>query len=111
VNDDAISAIQATLSGLTLRSRAIADNLSNINTPGYLATNTDFESSLKDALSGSSSSVSSMVYKSLAPTNINGNNVNLDDQTVSAMETNLRYEAMVQSLNTKFLELRTAIGQ
>lgn len=110
MRDDAISAIQATLSGLTLRSRAIADNISNINTPQYLATKTDFEASLRDALNGKGDSVKSIVSKSLAPTGVNGNNVQLDDEMISATETNLRYSAIISALNQKFFELRTAIG-
>lgn len=111
MTDISITAIQAALSGLSIRQRAIADNVANINTPGYLATKTDFESSLQAALTGDGDTISSMVSKSLSPTRTDGNNVDLDTETLSAIETNLRYQAMIESLNAKFTQLKTAIGQ
>ena len=41
---------------------------------------------------------------------MDGNNVNLDDETLTMTDTNLRYETMVDAMNTKFRILRTAIG-
>jgi flagellar basal-body rod protein FlgB len=47
--------------------------------------------------------------RSTDPTRQDGNNVNLDDETVSALETNLRYQTMVDAVNAKFRLLRSAI--
>lgn len=110
MNDVALNAIHAALSGLSLRQRAIADNIANVQTPGYLATRTDFESSLRRALSGDRNDVVSSVTKSLSPTNTNGNNVDMDTETMQAIETNLRYQTMIEAANAKFRLFRTAIG-
>ena len=47
IGDATMSALHAALSGLAQRQRVTADNIANINTPGFLAGKVDFESSLK----------------------------------------------------------------
>ena len=41
--------LQAALRGLSLRQRTIADNIANVETPGFLAGRVDFETSLREA--------------------------------------------------------------
>jgi flagellar basal-body rod protein FlgB len=88
-----------------------ADNIANINTPGFLAGRVDFESSLRVALAGGENpaSAEAVVGRSLEPTNTNGNNVNLDTETVSATETGLRYQLALNALDGKYNSLRTAL--
>ena len=50
-----------------------------------------------------------MVARSLEPTNTNGNNVNLDMETVTATETGLRYQLALNALDGKYNVLRTAL--
>lgn len=105
------STINASLHGLSDRQRTISNNLSNIETPGFLAKRTDFEAALKRALSTDSAvRLKPKHTVSLDETRINGNNVNLDNETVSAVETELRYQAMVSAMNSQFRTLRTAMG-
>jgi flagellar basal-body rod protein FlgB len=105
-------AIHAALRGLTARQRAIADNIANIETPGYTAERVDFEASLRKAMAdGNPADTSISVTRSTAPTGMNGNNVQLDDEVVAAMETNLRYQVGTQAMSNKFNVLRTAIGK
>ena len=49
------------------------------------------------------------VARSLEPTNTNGNNVNLDMETVTATETGLRYQLALNALDGKYNVLRTAL--
>ena len=49
------------------------------------------------------------VARSLEPTNTNGNNVNLDTETVIATETGLRYQLALNALDGKYNVLRTAL--
>jgi len=111
VGDVTTTALHAALSGLAERSRVTADNIANINTPGFLAGGTDFESALKNSLSsGEAPSISGgSVARSLEPTNTNGNNVNLDSETVIATETGLRYQLALNALDGKYNVLRTAL--
>ena len=91
--DDITSvAVRTALAGLAMRQRVIADNVANIETPGFLAGRVQFEGALKSALDSGSSptDVSPSVARSLEPTRTNGNNVNLDHETLSNVDTNLR---------------------
>jgi len=105
------AALHATLSGLAQRSRVTADNIANINTPGFLAGRVDFESSLRGALSnGDTPQINGgTTVRSLEPTNTNGNNVSLDAETLIATETGLRYQLALNALDGKYNSLRTAL--
>jgi flagellar basal-body rod protein FlgB len=111
IGDVTSSALKAALDGLAQRQRVTADNIANINTPGFLAGRVDFESSLRVALAGGENpaSAEAVVGRSLEPTNTNGNNVNLDTETVSATETGLRYQLALNALDGKYNSLRTAL--
>jgi flagellar basal-body rod protein FlgB len=111
IGDVTSSALKAALDGLAQRQRVTADNTANINTPGFLAGRVDFESSLRGAIANGENPASavSVVARSLEPTNVNGNNVNLDSETVSATETGLRYQLALNALDGKYNTLRTAL--
>jgi flagellar basal-body rod protein FlgB len=111
IADATSTALHAALTGLAQRQRVTADNIANINTPGFLAGKVDFESSLKHAIrNGESPSISGgTVARSLQPTNTNGNNVNLDEETVTATETGLRYQLALNALDGKYSLLRSAL--
>jgi flagellar basal-body rod protein FlgB len=109
---DAIqNAIQVALHGLSDRQRVSADNIANVQTPGFLAGQTNFEDSLSRALNGERGvDLKPTRFTFQGPTNINGNNVDLDNETVSAADTELRYQAMISAMNSKFRILKNAIG-
>ncbi len=105
-----MTALHSALRGLSTRQRVIATNVSNIETPGYLAGRVNFESSLRGALAaGDNPNVQATTGRSLEPTRMNGNNVNLDEETLSLMDTGLQYQLAVNAINSKFSLLRTAI--
>ena len=52
--DVVASTLSTALDGLSLRQRVTADNISNIDTPGFTAATVDFESSLRSALADGS---------------------------------------------------------
>lgn len=104
-----ISALSSALDGLSLRQRAIADNIANINTPGYHAKRVQFEDALADAIAKGEGRVSATVSESLEPTRLDGNNVNLDTETLSSIDTMLRYQFASQALSGSFASVRTAL--
>ena len=111
MNDLTVSAIHSALRGLAARQRTVADNIANLETPGFLAGRVDFESSLRRAAGTSAAAgVEPSTSRSMDATGVNGNNVKLDDELVSSTETNLRYQLMVEAMSSKFRLLRTAIG-
>ena len=111
IGDATSTALHAALAGLAQRQRVTADNIANVNTPGFLAGRTDFETSLRGAVgSGQLPTVSGgSTVRSLEPTNTNGNNVNLDAETVIATETGLRYQLALNALDGKYSSMRTAL--
>ncbi len=105
------SVLHSALRGLSLRQRTIADNIANIETPRFLAGTVDFESQLRDAVrNGEAATDAPRTARSLQPTRIDGNNVNLDEETLASQETGLRYELTITALTNKFNSLRTAMG-
>jgi flagellar basal-body rod protein FlgB len=112
VLDDITSVtVKTALSGLAMRQRVTADNIANIETPGFLAGRVSFENSLRAAVSNGSPTTAAISNdRSLEPTRVNGNNVNLDHETLTHIDTNMRYQLMLRSVDTKISLLRTAIG-
>jgi flagellar basal-body rod protein FlgB len=109
--DSTGSAIYAALDGLAARQRVIANNVANVETPGYIAGRVTFEDSLRDAIrNGDAGDTSVRTLRSTDATNLNGNNVSLDNEIVGLTKTDLGYQLMISALNSKFGLLRTAIG-
>jgi len=105
------SAIQVALHGLSDRAKTTTDNIANIETNGFLAGRTNFEDSLRKALSSdTATNVAPKHTESMEATNTNGNNVNIDNETVTAIDTELRYQAMIEAMNVQFRTVRAAMG-
>lgn len=105
------TALSSALDGLALRQRAIADNIANINTPGYQSQRVQFEDELRAAVEGGSGAVQATIERSLEPTRLNGNNVNLDTETLSNIDTVLRFQFASQALGGQAASISKAIGQ
>jgi flagellar basal-body rod protein FlgB len=111
VQDLAINVLHSALSGLSARQRVLSDNVANIETPRFLAGRVDFEDSLRRAIkTGEAGSAEITSRQSLDPGLPNGNNVNLNKESLSLVDTELRYQLAVQGINSKFSLLRTSIG-
>jgi flagellar basal-body rod protein FlgB len=102
-------AMNSALDGLSLRQRTIADNVANIETPGFLAGKVSFEDALRSAVSDGSGAVSPTTTRSMAPTREDGNNVDLATETLANIDTNLRYQLATQAVSGYFSNLRTAM--
>jgi flagellar basal-body rod protein FlgB len=104
-------ALQVALSGLALRQRVTANNIANIQTPNFHAGKVQFEGALQSALGSGASpaQVAPTVAQSLEPTQLNGNNVNLDEETLSNVDTGLRYQLALRAMDTNFSLISAAI--
>lgn len=102
-------ALNSALDGLALRERVIANNVANIQTPNFHAGKVAFESALADAVSSGQGAVAATVGSSLEPTREDGNNVNLDEETLLNVDTNLRYQLATQAVDMQFSSLRAAM--
>ena len=109
--DDVTSvALHSALDALSMRKRVIADNIANIQTPGFLAGRVEFEAALSEAVeSGGTPAVTGTLSRSLEPTREDGNNVNLDAETLLNVDTQLRYQLATQAVDGQFSSLRIAM--
>ncbi len=111
ISDTTTSALHRALDGLDRRQQATVANLANLETPDYHAREVSFEESLRAAISdGRPADAAISVDRSLAPTRLNGNNVNIDVELMTASETKLRQQLAIEGLNAKYRLLRTAIS-
>lgn len=131
-SNDAFVALQKGLDATSLRQQVIANNVANVNTPGYKAQYVNFEDQFKHAvdntyepqleqtdprhMSGvkSSSSLASVginVKTSTAPSmRYDGNNVDVDSEMSKLAENTIRYNAMAQLMGGRLNTLRQAIN-
>jgi flagellar basal-body rod protein FlgB len=103
------AALQSALDGLSLRQRAIADNIANVNTPGYTAQRVQFEDALARSVAAGDGHATATTARSLEPTRLDGNNVNLDTETLSNIDTVLRYQFAAQAVDGQFDRIRAAL--
>ncbi|WP_159599295.1 flagellar basal body rod protein FlgB [Agromyces humi] len=108
---DSVSAValESALDGLAARQRAIADNIANVNTPDYHSKRVQFEDALAESISAGDGRAVATTKESLEPTKLNGNNVNLDTETLSNIDTVLRFQFASQAIDGKFSAVRTAL--
>ncbi|MCW2540426.1 MAG: flagellar basal-body rod protein [Frankiales bacterium] len=110
LDDLTTSTIATALSGLAMRQRVSANNIANIETPNFHAGRVDFETSLRDAVSSgdpADSNISQTTTTDMA--SANGNNVNLDQETVIDQQTLMQYQLLTGAITSKFSLLDTVI--
>ena len=110
-DDVSTSSLKVSVAGLAARQTAIADNIANIETPGYQARKVKFEEALSSAVAHGRppATVTPTVQTSLEPTRLNGSNVNLDEETLSHLDTTMRYQLTLRAMDSKYGMLRDAI--
>ena len=103
------TALTSALDGLALRQRTIANNIANVNTPGYTAKRVQFEDALASSVRAGDGHVAATTQRSLEPTRLDGNNVNHDTETLSNVDTVLRYQFAARAVEGTFSGVRTAM--
>ena len=112
IGDATSAALHAALSGLAQRQRVTADNIANINTPGFLAGRVDFESSLqgRPRATARRPRVNGGTRRPLARADQHQRQQRQPRQeTVIATETGLRYQLALNALDGKYNVLRTSL--
>jgi flagellar basal-body rod protein FlgB len=102
-------ALSSALDSLALRQRTIANNIANVNTPNYRAQRVTFEDALTRSVAAGDGHAAARTARSMEPTQLNGNNVNLDTETLSNIDTVLRYQFASQAAGTDFAAVRAAL--
>ncbi len=101
-------ALNSALDGLAARQRAIANNREHQH-PRLQAQRVQFENALAESISRRDGFARATTETSLEPTRENGNNVNLDTETLSNIDTLLRYQFASNAMNGQFSSIRTAM--
>lgn len=128
----AFSVARSALGGLARRQEAIASNLANIDTPGYARKSVDFESSLRTRMTSSASggieagsllrtdgrhigrpeaagSAGQTAGRDVISSRNDANSVSVDEEMSLMAETQLRYQALTQTVGTRMSTLRSVI--
>ena len=97
-----------------MRQKVIANNIANINTPGFKKSQVNFEDSLKEALNrgdmDKAAKLAPEVALSDAPALRNdGNNVDIDKEVGRLTKNALLYNTYVNILSRKFALLTSAV--
>lgn len=95
-----------------LRHRVIAQNVANVNTPGYKRLEVAFEGELRKAL-GSGTAPSSAAPKVVAtdsPERVDGNTVDIDREMNDVVKNGLLYQAVSQILASRLASMKSAIS-
>lgn len=119
------------LSGLARRQQALANNIANIDTPGYKRGDVAFESALRSSMGsgsrlatsnpghiaagpGSSSLLGTLTgadaTRTRSPRN-DGNDVDIDYEMARLAETSLRYDMLVQATGSRLATLKDIVSR
>lgn len=101
------------LTAASLRHRVIAQNVANVNTPGYRRLEVRFEEDLARALANpvaGPAGVRPQVVVSDGPERVDGNTVDIDREMNDLTRNALLYQAAAQILTSRIASLRAAIA-
>lgn len=106
------------------RNEILANNIANVDTPGYKRKDVQFESYLQSALMGDNSlesRVADIDLESLDATvytdnisvsyRMDGNNVDIDTESANLAENQIRYNALMDSMTQEFSRIRSVLAR
>lgn len=103
--------LQSYLKVTSDRQQLIASNIANIDTPGYHSREINFQAAMQQAMNDGSEvqlqSVSTEVQG--LPERPDGNDVNIDRESLLLSQTQLQYQMGVQLIKSEFHRLLSAI--
>ena len=126
-----VDVLQKGLSAAWTRNAVIRNNIANIETPGFKASDVEFETLLAESLESSSGFKGTkthpkhidigtenkptfearVVKRSDMSLRMDGNNVDIESENVKLAQNNLQYNALMEKLNSEIRRLRAAIAE
>ena len=124
--------IEKSLDASLLRNEAIAQNIANVDTPGYNRKTVSFEEQLRNALSNNSNFVGKRTYpkhipigstsiddikinitedKSDLDMRLDGNNVDIEQEMALMAENHIKYEVLIQRMTGTFNRMKSVIRE
>ena len=110
-----IDFIEAGIRAESLRQKAIASNVANLQTPGYRRVDVKFKELLSKVMDSSGavdfSEIEPEIYQPRqTPVKSNGNDVNLETEVGEMVKNTLRHKAYIRLLNKKYRQIELAIN-
>ncbi len=110
-----LAVLAQVLDAAALRHRTIAQNVANVNTPGYRRLAVEFEAEFARALAssdgrGSVPHVAPRVVVADGPERADGNTVDIDREMNDLAKNSLLYEAAVALITSRLSQQRSAIA-
>jgi flagellar basal-body rod protein FlgB len=107
--------LAAAIRGSAARQQAIAQNIANVNTPGYRRVEVPFEASLRAAMgSGDRQAVDGFrpvtQADASAPVRVDGSSVDIDTEAAAQAANGLQYESLVAVMRSRIDILESAMG-
>jgi flagellar basal-body rod protein FlgB len=114
--DSIIAILEAGIKAEGLRQKAIANNVANLETPGYRRIDVKFEELLAKSLDSAGavdlSEVGPEIYQPKnTPVRSNGNDTTLETEVSAMIKNSLRYKTYIRLLNQKYKKIEMAIGK
>lgn len=118
--DIASTVLSKTLDAAAARQKSIANNIANVETPGYKRSYVSFEEELRNILSqptkhgvreGLRDLSPQMLTDTVSPSKPDGNNVDIDAEIADLAKTALKHRAATVLLEGKIAMLRAAISE
>jgi flagellar basal-body rod protein FlgB len=103
-----IGILQFALDSVVEQQQTIANNIANVDTPGYQADQVTFQSSLANAVANGGEATAQSVPEGLS-SGTNGNNVSLPTEMTLMQENDLQNQTVVNALDDQFALLSDAI--
>jgi len=108
-------ALERAISGATVRQATLATNLANANTPGYIAQDVDFHTTLRSAMrNGTESAIENAQFlpssRGSGPIRADGNGVDPDAEAAKLSQAGLELNALTRVAGARIDILRSAMG-
>ncbi|MEI6519089.1 MAG: flagellar basal body rod protein FlgB [bacterium] len=117
-----MASLEKVLDGTVSRNRVVADNIANVETPGYTRKEVSFEDQLNNIMNQTNGISDDMIADirnvtpsvnndENAPRRENGNNVNIEHEVVELAKNSMQFETAAQLLTMEFRGVRSAISE
>lgn len=102
------------ISGATLRNSVLANNVANVDTPGFQPSEVDFHDALKGAIAGGPGAIEAVQFKpetgGPVALRADGNGVDAEAESAKLAENGLELSALVQVAGARVQIMKTAMG-
>ena len=109
ISDPVSAVLNSALDGLSTRQRVIADNIANVDTPGYRRAASTSSRALRAAIdAGDPGAVhAGRATATDTPVGANDNNVDLRKETLAAIQSQFQYQLLTRAAGDQLDLLRT----